>query len=431
MELLPGVEFDHDTSDKITKIITVLNGQLKMMFAAALDMHQTNRDPRKLHEKFGAMHVGSRRVDEKDFRLVFENLPRNATYRGNLLPYQKQRLTEIVRDVALMPKLAANPTMENVREFVRTMVERTGLFESEKTIRSFIWGGHAIPTEEAEFAEEVGYLDALAGTEFITGSGSGVMKAPFKGANMAYSQFGPDNKRQKIGFTERGILVGEAPNKLLTIFSVFPNIEWRMMAFMLASHRGRVHPGGTGTMEEIMTFLGMKIHPNNKGLVYPFDLVERPDGDYVNRIKEFFKVCFANALDGLISFHVESPEEYARHLEEVDSKLNSKNVWQDHVYIPQEICEPFEVTFASIEGLDLSREQEPFNLIVNLRRFFSAMVHLVVKNPALKESWGTDRPKIRGDIRIIQEVDKLIRWFNDNGRLRRPRLDLKDLPYRI
>jgi hypothetical protein len=58
------------------------------------------------------------------------------------------------------------------------------------------------------------------------------------------------------------------------------------------------------------------------------------------------------------------------------------------------------------------------------------MVHLVVKNPKVVESWGRERPKIKGDKKIIQEVDDLVRWFNDNKRLKM-QLKLDKLPYRI
>lgn len=265
--------------------------------------------------------------------------------------------------------------------------------------------------------------------EIITGSGGGSMKAPFEGAMRGYIMQNLRDRRF-IGFTEQGILAGEAPNNLLSDLLVFPNIEMRMEAFIRASHRGRLHPGGTGTMEEAMTFLGMKIHPKNDGLLYPFDLIESPEGNYMRTLQKFFWECFGDVLDGLLEFHIETPDEYHRHVLKTNKDLQIDRLWNHELHIPSEIQTPFEVTFDSMEALDLTRDQEPFLLIVNLRRFFSGMVYLIVKNPQMVESWSGDRPKIRGDKKIIEAVDQLVRWFNKEKRLK-IKHELTDLPYRI
>jgi predicted Rossmann-fold nucleotide-binding protein len=427
-------QFDHSTSDHITKTITEKNGHVVDLLAAVLDTHQVDKDDiRHLREKFASMQVSTRRMENGEFSLVLEHVPEGVTYDGERITRSQQELvSEVIRDVVLQLPFPPGSSSEVVSQTIRKMVERTGILsspEGKNYIRSFIWGGHTISDEEYDFAKAVGYWEGLRGTELITGSGGGVMRAPFVGASSGYRKQRYQD-RKFIGFTEQGILEGEAPNNLLSTLCVFPDIEKRMEAFIRASHRGRIHPGGTGTMEELMTFLGMKIHKKNEGLVYPFDLVERPDGNYMKRLEQFFRTCFADAIDGLFSFHVESPDDYQKHLLKIDKQLDSRQVWNDKLFVPLEIQTPFEVSFESMQALDLTREQEPFQLIVNLRRFFSGMVHLVVKNPKVVESWGRERPKIKGDKKIIQEVDDLVRWFNDNKRLKM-QLKLDKLPYRI
>ncbi len=65
-------------------------------------------------------------------------------------------------------------------------------------------------------------------------------------------------------FSEKKILAAEAPNELVTQLLTFPTIEERMEAFIRASHRGKVHPGGAGTVEEILTMLALLPCPTTR-----------------------------------------------------------------------------------------------------------------------------------------------------------------------
>lgn len=431
-EMLAVEKFDHALEDRITKGISESNGHIKLLLAAVLDTYQMLRDDKRiLQQKFASMTVGTKRGNKGNFSLTFENVPSGVTYDGeHITRSQENRANEVVRDSILTPPLPPNPTPEQVSECVYLMVHRSRILQSDPRVRAFSWGGHSkADRKEEEFERQLGYFDGIRGMEIITGSGGGSMKAPFEGALRGYIMQNLRDRRF-IGFTEQGILAGEAPNNLLSDLLVFPNIEMRMEAFIRASHRGRVHPGGTGTMEEAMTFLGMKIHPKNDGLLYPFDLIESPEGNYMRTLQNFFRECFGNALDGLMEFHIETPAEYHQHVLKTNKDLQIDRLWNHELHIPPEIQTPFEVTFDSMEALDLTRDQEPFLLIVNLRRFFSGMVYLIVKNPQMVESWSGDRPKIRGDKKIIEAVDRLVRWFNREKRLK-IKHEFKDLPYRI
>ena len=127
------------------------------------------------------------------------------------------------------------------------------------------------------------------------------MKAPFKGAQVAYGKqrtFRRFGVRDFIGFSEEAILTAEAPNELVNRLIVYPVIEARMEAFIRASHRGKVHPGGPGTIEEIMTMLALLCMPENKDVPFAFDMVEMQGGVYFKNSSNILpRVSATNWMD--------------------------------------------------------------------------------------------------------------------------------------
>ncbi len=427
VELRPDVlgidAFHGKVVERVKERILNADSGLRETVAALIDIHRGNNDDkRELREKFADMAL-TPRVTKHGLALQCTGLPADSLLNGDLPERQKRQISQAVRDWVMRP---AFPEVESTTaassHFVRTMVARTPLLEQAPRPRCFVWGGHAISHAEYDFAKETGYWDALAnGTEFITGCGPGVMKAPFKGALVAYGKQDYDKRgihRDFIGFSERGIIAAEAPNGLVSELIIFPDVEKRMEAFIRASHRGRLHPGGAGTVEELLTFLGVKSHPANQDLVYPLDLVEGGRGDYSQRILRWLRACFGNALDPLFEIHVGSAQEYATHVHWSNAQFDWMQLWNDELFVPTEVQEPFNVTFDAIESLDLSRDQEPFDLIVNLRRFFSALVYLSVKYPDEVEAWNGELPRVHGNRRVIEATDELIRGFEADGRMK-------------
>ncbi len=421
---------DHRFTDNAVKILNELNGRFRDMVAAVIDVHKPRYgDNRELRSKFKGMTVNIVREKEGNVKLVCENVPLDCVNRlpGNngvlITRGQAEMISAAVRDV-LDPIEFNGKNSREISCQVKALVERTRLFDDDLFETSFVWGGHSLPNDriggengytEYGFAREVGHMDALyTRAQFVTGCGAGIMKAPFRGASAAYQHERISGQRY-IGFTEKNILSAEAPNNYVDRLVIFPDIEKRMEAFIRFSHRGRVHPGGAGTFEEIMTFLGVKMHPKNEGMRYPFDLVERPGGEYMRRVQGYLELCFKGELEGLYKiFHCE-PKEYAEHLFQLGTKVEKK--WNDELYYPEEIQKPFEVSFDSVESLDLSRDQSPFDLMSNLRRFYSAIVYLDIKNPRMAESWGSDLPRVKGDRDILEATDAIMNWFKTVGRL--------------
>lgn len=409
--------------DEIAHRIGNANTTFRDTVAALMDIHRAdNDDKRELREKYAGMSITVRRT-ARSLILRCSGVPADSLLEGDIPERQKRQISQAVRDLVLEPRAAeAHGQSAAVSRVVRSYVARTPLLQQAPRPRCFVWGGHSTSREEYDFAKEVGYWDALAnGTEFITGCGPGVMKAPFKGAVVAYGKQDFDMRglhRDFVGFSEQGIIAAEAPNGLVSELVIFPDVEKRMEAFIRASHRGRIHPGGAGTGEELLTFLGIKAHPANAGIEYPLDLVERPGGEYFRHLTDWLRTCFGDALDDLFEVHVGPPRRYAEYVRRARPNLDISSLWNDALYVPPEVQQPFRVTFESMEALDLSRDQPPFDLLVNLRRFFSALVHLAVKEPDASDAWGGELPRIHGDRQILEATDELIRWFDGAGRMK-------------
>lgn len=409
--------------EKLTLGLADPSNRMTEIIGALINVHKNDvHDTRAIREKFSEMKVELGRVNGH-LNLLCTNVPSDCLYDGkNVICRSIEHVSAVIRDIIFAPEHKKNSAHCN-SNYIKKFVEHSGvMYRGERDLVMFTWGGHRVPRDEYEFAKELGYWMALfmPDMENITGCGFGIMKAPFKGAQVAYAKqnsFERFGQRDFIGFSEKKILAAEAPNELVTRLVTFPTIEERMEAFIRASHRGKVHPGGPGTAEEIFTMLSLLSMPENRDISYDFDLVEREGGIYFKELDEYLKKCFGNALDGFYNIHIGAPSGYARHVAEDTKSLNTKYLWNDDLTFGEEIQDPFEVTFESMESLDLSRDQEPYRLLINLRRFFSSIVHLSVKDPDMLDSWGSDRPLIHGDKDIVKATDEFSRKLEKQGRI--------------
>ncbi|WP_321403422.1 PpnN family nucleotide 5'-monophosphate nucleosidase [Maridesulfovibrio sp.] len=416
-------QFSDADIERLAQGLADPENRMTEIIGALINVHKNDVcDTREIRVKFKDMQIEVAPVNGH-INLQCSRVPRDCLYDGRNVIWQSvEHISAVIRDIIFSPKFECGTDCcrsTNTKKFV----EHSGvMYRGERGLVMFTWGGHQVPLDEYNFAKELGYWTALfmPDMENITGCGVGVMKAPFKGAQVAYGKqnsFERFGHRDFIGFSEKKILAAEAPNELVTQLVTFPTIEERMEAFIRASHRGKVHPGGAGTVEEILTMLALLSMPENKGLPYEFDLVERGGGVYFKELVEYLNICFDDALDGLYNVHVGTARSYANYVAYQSQYLNTRYLWNDDLVFEPRIQEPFEVTFDSMEGLDLSRNQEPFSLLINLRRFFSAVVHLTVKDPDMLDSWGDDRPLIKGDKKILDATDQLVRKLALQGRI--------------
>ncbi|WP_419779419.1 PpnN family nucleotide 5'-monophosphate nucleosidase [Maridesulfovibrio sp.] len=416
-------QFSEADIERLVQGLADPKNRMVEIIGALINVHKNDVcDTREIRVKFKDMQIEVV-PSNGDVNLHCSRVPRDCLYDGRNVIWQSiEHISAVIRDIIFAPKFDCGIDCcrsTNIKKFV----EHSGLmYRGERGLVMFTWGGHQVPMDEYNFAKELGYWTALfmPDMENITGCGVGVMKAPFKGAQVAYGKqntFERFGHRDFIGFSEKKILAAEAPNELVTQLLTFPTIEERMEAFIRASHRGKVHPGGAGTVEEILTMLALLSMPDNKGIPYEFDLVEQGGGVYFKELVDYLNICFGDELDGLYNVHVGTARAYANYVAYQSQHLNTRYLWNDDLVFEPRIQEPFAVTFESMEGLDLSRDQEPFSLLINLRRFFSAVVHLTVKDPDMLDSWGDNTPLIKGDKKILDATDQLVRKLAQQGRI--------------
>jgi len=425
--LIPRKVFPHkpgtEELEQLAAGLSAPENRMTEIVGALINVHKNDvHDTREIREKFKDMTIELAPVNGH-INLHCTKVPMDCLYDGRNVIWQSvEHISAVVRDIVFPPEAPTGPDACR-STYIKKFVENSGLmYRGVRGLVMFTWGGHQVPMDEYNFAKELGYWTALfmPDMENITGCGVGVMKAPFKGAQVAYGKqntFERYGFRDFIGFSEKKILAAEAPNELVTRLLTFPTIEERMEAFIRASHRGKVHPGGAGTIEEILTMLALLSMPENKEIPYDFDLVEKGGGVYFKELDEYLKLCFGDTLDGLYNVHVGTARSYANFVAYETEKLSTKFLWNDDLVFEPRIQEPFEVTFESMEDLDLSRNQEPFSLLINLRRFFSAVVHLSVKDPDMLDSWGDDRPLIKGDRKIVEATDLFVQKLAKQGRI--------------
>ncbi len=445
--LLVGKErLDRAQADAITKALTEskTRGDFVEMIAALIDVHRRapNNPTGALRDRFEGMQIHPR-FEAEDGTMVLhcENFPQDSVIRrfeaghevADITAGSRRQIACLLRDLVFQPNLAEGATQ---LDHIKAMVSRAGLLDSDPEVRRvFVWGGHGRPrgvSEPAqwyEHAKALGYELALRDPkiEFITGCGPEIMKAPFKGALNAYRKQDVHG-RHCIGLSEPGILSKEAPNEVIDILLTLPNIEMRMVAFIMLSMRGIVCAGGAGTVEEVLQMLSIKTHPNNQEVIYPFDLVEPKTSGYMERLDGFLATCLGPNVRSHFSIKKDSPLCIAEDISREESRRPAVQ-WREDLFVPSEAVRPFEVSFDTMEALQLSRDREPYELLCDLRKFFSGIVHLTVKNPGLRESWGDDLPKITGDEAILNEVDSLVLWLAEHGRI--PRMNKNQKVYRV
>ena len=296
--------------------------------------------------------------------------------------------------------------------------------------RVFAWGGHSINNNEYDYSKSVGTQLAYQFLEIITGGGPGVMRGTPSGALAGYQAECVDFARQ-FGFNCPSIITSEPPNNIINSLITLPDIEKRLEAFIRGSLGGVVFPGGPGTAEEILTMVSILLHPKNNSAQCPlvFTAPEKSKS-YFLAIDNFLKKIFGDALTDrshpLYEIVIDDPELAAQTLAkkckittDVRAALQiDTNDWNSSLHVPEEIQIPFEPTHEGVAKLNLNRDQNPHILAAELRRLFSAIVYGNVSDKGIKMIRDKGPFQIAGDKEIIDELDKLLRIFVAEGRMK-------------
>jgi predicted Rossmann-fold nucleotide-binding protein len=287
------------------------------------------------------------------------------------------------------------------------------------------WGGHAIDREEYDYTKVVGYALGLEGLDICTGCGAGAMKGPMKGATVGHAKQRIRNGRY-LGLTEPTIIAAESPNPICNELVILPDMEKRLEAFVRMAHGIVVFPGGVGTAEEILYLLGILLSPENDAERLPLVFTGPASSKkYFERLHVFVGETLGSVAQQRYKIILADPGavagEVTRGLREVrDSRAASDNAyffnWALEVGLDFQV--PFEATHDSMSKLELRRDLPAHDLAVNLRRAFSGIVAGNVREAGIRlvEQFGPF--ELRGDRRIMGALDRLLKDFVAERRMR-------------
>jgi predicted Rossmann-fold nucleotide-binding protein len=289
------------------------------------------------------------------------------------------------------------------------------------------WGGHSINTEEYKYTKKVGHELGLRSLDICTGCGPGVMKGPMKGATIAHAKQRIHGGRY-LGLTEPGIIAAEAPNPIVNELVILPDIEKRLEAFVRVGHGIIIFPGGAGTAEEFLYLLGILMHPDNESLPFPVVLTgPKSAAPYLEQLHAFVGATLGEAAQQHYEIIIDDPAEVARQmtqgLKEVKQFRRERNDafhfnWL--LKIDEGFQRPFDPTHANMANLQLSRNLPSHELAANLRRAFSGIVAGNVKDKGIRLIEEHGPYQIRGDAAVMQPLDKLLKAFVAQHRMKLP-----------
>lgn len=370
---------------------------------------------------------------ERGIKLEITNAPACAFVDGEMIKGIKEHLFSVLRDlVYINNELYENrdidfATSVGVTNGVFHIVRNAGLLHAQLPPNLVVcWGGHSIGEEEYQYTKEVGYEMGLRGLDICTGCGPGAMKGPMKGATIAHAK--QRIVGNYIGITEPSIIAAESPNPIVNKLVIMPDIEKRLEAFVRTGHGIIVFPGGAGTAEEILYLLGILLHPENDSQPFPVIFTGPKSAEnYFKQIDDFIGLTLGPRAQSRYQIVIDDPVAVARVMAEgMNEVRNHRRETQDAYYynwtlkIDQDFQQPFSPTHHNMSNLDLHSQQDPHKLAANLRKAFSGIVDGNVKEHGIRAVAEKGPYEIRGEKRIMEPLEKLLRSFVAQKRMKIP-----------
>jgi predicted Rossmann-fold nucleotide-binding protein len=371
---------------------------------------------------------------ERGIKLEFENAPNSAFVDGHVITGIQEQLFSVLRDIVYVRnQIITNQnfdmnTSEGITNAVFHILRNANILRPETEPNLVVcWGGHSIKREEYDYTKKVGYELGLRALDICTGCGPGAMKGPMKGAAIGHSKQRIYGGRY-IGMTEPGIIAAESPNPIVKELVILPDIEKRLESFVRAGHGIVVFPGGVGTAEEILYILGILLNPENARVPFPLILTgPESSRDYFEQIDQFIKLTLGSEAQNLYQVIINDPVKVAQEMKagiEIVRTFRCEN--NDAFYfnwilkIAPEFQQPFIPTHENVAQLKLDKDQPKHQLAANLRRAFSAIVAGNVKEEGIRAIEKNGLFEISGDAKIMQSLDKLLRSFVEQERMKIP-----------
>jgi len=372
--------------------------------------------------------------DKRGIKFEVSNAPANAFVDGRMIRGIREHLSSVLRDILFLH----NDIEVGRRYDLATSAGITdavfGILRNARIVRSgydlplaVCWGGHSISREEYEYTKQVGYELGLRAINVCTGCGPGAMKGPMKGAAIGHAKQRIKNGRY-IGISEPGIVAAESPNPIVNDLVIMPDMEKRLEAFVRLGHGIVVFPGGAGTAEEVLYLLCLMLHPGNTERPFPL-VFTGPESSraYFDELIAFVELALGSFARARIDVIIADPRQVAaRFKEQAESMLDARGEKDESFYFnwplvtELDIQTPFDTTHESMRRLELHRDQPVHKLAGNLRRAFAGIVAGNVKEAGMRLVEERGPFEISGDPQIMEALDRLLRRFVAQGRMRLP-----------
>ena len=375
------------------------------------------------------------RIHQQDrgVRLELLNAPADAFVDGEMIASTREMLFSALRDIVYTQSELENQRIDfsssqGITDYVFHLLRNAHALRAGVEPKIVVcWGGHSISTEEYKYTKKVGHELGLRGLDICTGCGPGVMKGPMKGATISHAKQRNVHGRY-LGMTEPGIIAAEAPNPIVNELVILPDIEKRLEAFVRVGHGIIIFPGGAGTAEELLYFLGILMHPDNQNIPFPLIMTgPRSAAAYLEQLHEFIGATLGEAAQQRYHIIINDPEQVAR---EMAAGIKAvKQFRREHndafhfnwlLKIDESFQHPFEPTHANMASLKLTREQPVHELAANLRRAFSGIVSGNVKDKGIRLIEQHGPYEISGEREIMLQLDRLLQAFVDQHRMKLP-----------
>ena len=373
-------------------------------------------------------------IRERGVQLELINPPEQAFVDGEIIIGLQEHLFSTLRDIIYLNgyfsqvALIENPSSDIITNSVFHAMRNAKLIGQPAEPNVVVcWGGHSINAVEYQYTRDVGYELGLRQLNICTGCGPGAMEGPMKGATIGHAKQRVEARRY-IGLTEPSIIAAEPPNQLVNELVILPDIEKRLEAFVRVGHGIIIFPGGAGTSEELLYLLGLLLDPKNVQQPFPLILTgPEASRDYFEVINSFIGNTLGEKAQQLYTIIIDDAPEVAKLMKMglKDVRHHRKQNQDSYQFnwsltIPLDFQTPFEPTHANMASLDLSCDQQPQQLAANLRRAFSGIVAGNVKFESIQAIKKLGPYQISGDQQLMSQMDKLLRNFVSQQRMKLP-----------
>ncbi len=400
---------------------------------AVLNSGSHTDNSKELLDKYQSFDVNVVRR-ERGIKLELTNPPEHAFVDGEIIKGIQEHLFSVLRDIVYVNMHLADAQRLNLTNPIHITNLVFGILRNARALTPGIapnlvvcWGGHSINGVEYQYTREVGNELGLRELNICTGCGPGAMEGPMKGAAIGHAKQRYTQQRY-LGLTEPSIIAAEPPNPIVNELVIMPDIEKRLEAFVRMAHGIVIFPGGPGTAEELLYILGIMMHPDNADQPMPIVLTgPKESEEYFRSIDEFIRDTLGEEGQKHYEIIIDDPAEVARLMKRsMDSvRLHRKETGDAYSFnwslkIEPNFQLPFEPTHESMEQLDLSLDQEPQVLAANLRQAFSGIVAGNVKAEGIREIERRGPFTIHGDAVLMKKLDKLLKDFVEQHRMKLP-----------